>query len=201
MFGPQSQGFALFLVICRPIVDTGNTALVVADVIDNRLDYVRMYSELGRHAGDGCPARSCSVHLPTSAAPESKVLALLQSKKPLSRRPNMPSRRNWLSIVFAASLSGTTCSRLFLVRPAAKMIWSSRASPCSEPDDARQAKLRRTFDRQPDDDLGANRGRFRHGQSNPGWPRGQCSTSACQPRKPTDDTIGGKSTRKTVWQY
>ena len=192
MFGPQSQGFALFLVICRPIVDTGNTALVVADVIDNRLDYVRLYSELGRHAGDGCPARSCSVHLPTSAAPESKVLALLQSKKPLSRRPNMPSRRNWLSIVFAASLSGTTCSRLFLVRPAAKMIWSSRASPCSEPDDARQAKLRRTFDRQPDESIYLPWCRL--SVSEAGTPRLSTVLAANQ-----GSIVHGE--RKTVWQY
>jgi len=47
VFGPQVQRFALFLVVSRPVVDTGNAALVSADVINNRLDDVRLHAQLG----------------------------------------------------------------------------------------------------------------------------------------------------------
>src|SRR5215472_2961875 len=63
VFGPNVQGLSLFLLISRPIINSGDTGLVaweyerthdrLADVVQHRLDDMRLYSEFGHPGGSG----------------------------------------------------------------------------------------------------------------------------------------------------
>ena len=107
MFGPQSQGFALSHMSpdCRYRL---NTTLVAADVIDNRLDYVRLRVTAVRrgHVVSTCPLRR--------RRSRAKSWPCSNPKKPLHADQTHTGGHRTGIIVFAASLSGTTCSRLLL---------------------------------------------------------------------------------------
>src|ERR1700751_3730427 len=53
VLGPKIQRLALLLVIGRPVIDTGDAALMPRDVIEHRLDNMWLDAELGHARGNG----------------------------------------------------------------------------------------------------------------------------------------------------
>ena len=55
MISPALERCALLRFVCVPVVDPGDASLVAADMVEDRLDNVRLDTEVAHARGDGSP--------------------------------------------------------------------------------------------------------------------------------------------------
>ena len=80
MLIPPRQRRGLFGGIGRPVIDAGDAALVAADVVQYRLDHVRLYTDVG-HAGRDRAAKVVKDPVVDAGAFTEKVLRIGPGRK------------------------------------------------------------------------------------------------------------------------
>ena len=119
MIGPRRERCALFLFVDRTIVDTGDSSLVAADMVQHRFDDMRRDAKLG-HAGRDAAAQIMlrPVIEPAAArrASSSRLPRDQDAKALAPQKTKLPPFGCWAARTACAGVdSGTTCVLLFFV--------------------------------------------------------------------------------------